>query len=181
MGGQACVLYGAAEFSRDTDIVILADASNIKRLSSAMRSLQAVPIAVPSLSLRCLRKGHAVHFRRHHPEASRIRVDIMSVLRDVPSFATLWRRRATVTVAPHERYDLMALPDLVRAKKTQRDKDWPMLRRFLAHAKSNFPLELEAALSAEEQRERERDRLYWEPLMRELERLRHRRPGRGMR
>lgn len=25
MGGQACVLYGAAEFSRDTDIVVPAD------------------------------------------------------------------------------------------------------------------------------------------------------------
>ena len=25
MGGQACVLYGAAEFSRDTDLAILAD------------------------------------------------------------------------------------------------------------------------------------------------------------
>lgn len=25
MGGQACVLYGAAEFSRDTDIAILPD------------------------------------------------------------------------------------------------------------------------------------------------------------
>ena len=26
MGGQACVLYGAAEFSRDTDIAVLAAA-----------------------------------------------------------------------------------------------------------------------------------------------------------
>jgi hypothetical protein len=26
MGGQACVFYGAAEFSRDTDFAILADA-----------------------------------------------------------------------------------------------------------------------------------------------------------
>ena len=26
MGGQACVFYGAAEFSRDTDLLILADA-----------------------------------------------------------------------------------------------------------------------------------------------------------
>ncbi len=25
MGGQACVFYGAAEFSRDTDLAILAD------------------------------------------------------------------------------------------------------------------------------------------------------------
>ena len=32
MGGQACVLYGAAEFSRDTDLVILADARNLARL-----------------------------------------------------------------------------------------------------------------------------------------------------
>ena len=31
MGGQACVLYGAAEFSRDTDIVLLADAENLLR------------------------------------------------------------------------------------------------------------------------------------------------------
>ena len=36
MGGQACVLYGGAEFSRDTDIVILADAENLDRLSAAL-------------------------------------------------------------------------------------------------------------------------------------------------
>jgi hypothetical protein len=29
MGGQACVFYGAAEFSRDTDFVIFADAANL--------------------------------------------------------------------------------------------------------------------------------------------------------
>jgi len=32
MGGQACVFYGAAEFSRDTDLAILAEASNLERL-----------------------------------------------------------------------------------------------------------------------------------------------------
>jgi hypothetical protein len=36
MGGQACVFYGAAEFSRDTDIVILADPDNLDRLNSAL-------------------------------------------------------------------------------------------------------------------------------------------------
>jgi hypothetical protein len=29
MGGQACVFYGAAEFSRDTDFAMLADALNL--------------------------------------------------------------------------------------------------------------------------------------------------------
>jgi hypothetical protein len=31
IGGQACVLYGAAEFSRDCDVVILADDENPTR------------------------------------------------------------------------------------------------------------------------------------------------------
>jgi hypothetical protein len=31
MGGQACVFYGAAEFSRDADLAILADARNLFR------------------------------------------------------------------------------------------------------------------------------------------------------
>jgi len=30
MGGQACVFYGAAEFSRDTDLAIVADAIRIR-------------------------------------------------------------------------------------------------------------------------------------------------------
>ena len=44
MGGQACVFYGAAEFSRDTDIVLLADAANLKRLADALKTLRAEPI-----------------------------------------------------------------------------------------------------------------------------------------
>jgi hypothetical protein len=31
MGGQACVFYGGTEFSRDTDLLILADAANLVR------------------------------------------------------------------------------------------------------------------------------------------------------
>jgi hypothetical protein len=131
MGGQACILYGAAEFSRDTDILLLAEPANMQRLAAALKELQAVCIAVPPLSLRYLKKGHAAHFRCLRPDVKGIRIDILSVLRGVPSFATLWKRRTTVTVARGEQYDLMALPDLVRAKKTQRDKDWPMLRRLL--------------------------------------------------
>ena len=35
MGGQACVFYGAAEFSRDTDIVIAMSPTNLRRLRAA--------------------------------------------------------------------------------------------------------------------------------------------------
>lgn len=52
MGGQACVLYGAAEFSRDTDVVVLSDDDNLDRLGSAVRELRADVIAVPPFDKR---------------------------------------------------------------------------------------------------------------------------------
>jgi hypothetical protein len=131
MGGQACVFYGAAEFSRDTDFAILADAANLARLRRALDDLQAEQIAVPPFELKFLRKGHAIHFRCRHPEALRMRVDVMSKMRGVDAFAKLWRRRTTLQIPGGEKCDLMSLPDLVQAKKTQRDKDWPMIRRLV--------------------------------------------------
>jgi hypothetical protein len=131
MGGQACVFYGAAEFSRDTDFAILADAENLARLRKALVELRAEPIAVPPFELRFLRRGHALHFRCQHPEALRMRVDVMSKMRGVDSFAKLWKRRITLQIPGGEKCDLLSLPDLVQAKKTQRDKDWPMIRRLV--------------------------------------------------
>jgi hypothetical protein len=131
MGGQACVFYGAAEFSRDTDLAIMADAANFDRLRWAVDALQAEVIAVPPFELKYLRRGHAIHFRCRHPEALRMRVDVMAKMRGVDAFAKLWKRRATIELADGSRCDLLSLPDLVQAKKTQRDKDWPMIRRLV--------------------------------------------------
>ena len=63
MGGQACVFYGAAEFSRDTDLALLASSENFARLNKTLKDLDAHVIAVPPFEARYLRKGHAVHFR----------------------------------------------------------------------------------------------------------------------
>jgi hypothetical protein len=131
MGGQACVFYGAAEFSRDTDFAILADAANLARLRKALAELQAEPIAVPPFAIKHLRRGHAIHFRCQHPEALRMRVDVMAKMRGVDSFASLWKRRTTLQIPGGEKCDLLSLSDLVQAKKTQRDKDWPMIRRLV--------------------------------------------------
>ena len=131
MGGQACVFYGAAEFSRDTDFAILADAANLARLRKALAELQAGPIAVPPFAIKYLRRGHALHFRCQHPDALRMRVDVMSRMRGVEAFAKLWKRRTTIELPDGTLCDLLSLPDLVQAKKTQRDKDWPMIRRLV--------------------------------------------------
>lgn len=223
MGGQACVFYGAAEFSRDTDLLILAGAENLRRLDAALRELRAECIAVPPFEAEYLVRGHAIHFRCHHPEADRMRVDVMSKLRGVEEFPVLWERRTTIIDNDRIAYELLALPDLVAAKKTQRSKDWPMLQRlleahYLQHRATPTPerlrfwlkelrtpellieavkaapewireltvarpllalaargetLALNEALSGEERNERERDRIYWQPLKTELEKLRH--------
>jgi hypothetical protein len=131
MGGQACVLYGAAEFSRDTDLAILASDENARRLLKAIEDLQAEVIAVPPFLLRHLEAGHAVQFRCRHPEAAGIRVDVMSCVRGVADFSTLWERRTTLDLPDATTCEVLSLPDLVRAKKTQRDKDWPMIRRLV--------------------------------------------------
>ena len=80
MGGQACVLYGGAEFSRDTDLLVLADDANLARLAAALGALEADVIAVPPFERRHLERGLAVHFRCHAPGAAGLRVDIMAKL-----------------------------------------------------------------------------------------------------
>jgi hypothetical protein len=133
MGGQACVFYGAAEFSRDLDLVVLLDDANLDRLRQALAELDAVCVAVPPLERDSLLRGHSIHFRCQRPDVSGLRIDVMSVLRGVPTFEHLWERRTTIEVEG-EAVDLLSLPDLVLAKKTQRDKDWPMIRRLVEQA-----------------------------------------------
>lgn len=224
MGGQACVLYGAAEFSRDIDLALLVDEANLQRFQNLLTELQAERIAVPPFEPEYLLRGHAIHFRCRHPEASNLRLDVMSVMRGMDPFPLLWQRRTTILMPEGETYELLSLPDLVQAKKTQRDKDWPMIRRLieasyfagqdapseaaidfwlrdlrtpdlLIEVAHSYPARvgpllkdrpllsvaqaadhhgLMSALTEEERVERERDRLYWEPLRRELERLRRR-------
>ena len=148
MGGQACVFYGAAEFSRDTDLAILASPDNLACFSVALADLDAECIAVPPFEAQYLHRGHAVHFRCHHPEAAGMRIDVMSVMRGVAPFDVLWPRRTTIQATDGDEYNLLSLADLVQAKKTQRDRDWPMLRRlveadYLQHRTNPAPEQLE--------------------------------------
>ncbi len=143
MGGQACVLYGAAEFSRDLDLALLPDPANLDRLEGALAELEAEVIAVPPFAAGYLDEGLAVHFRCRHPDARGLRIDVMTRMRGVAPFTELWPRRTTLAFGD-EILDVLALPDLVAAKKTQRDKDWPMIRRlvevnYLTHREDPTP------------------------------------------
>lgn len=131
IGGQACIVYGAAEFSRDSDFVVLASGGNLSALNRALKLLKAAPVYFPDLSLHALLKGHAVHFRCGAPGVRDLRVDIMAKLKGCAPFPELWSRRNSVKVPGLGAINIIALEDLVQSKKTQRDKDWLMLGRLV--------------------------------------------------
>jgi hypothetical protein len=131
MGGQACILYGAAEFTRDSDFVVSPDEINLSRLRAALSELDAKTVYVPPLDVLALQRGHACHFRCRAAGAQDWRIDVMARLRGCDDFPELWQRREKVRLRGHGAVDTLAIQDLVRAKKTQRDKDWPMIARLV--------------------------------------------------
>ncbi len=139
IGGQACILYGAAEFSRDIDLAIMVSSDNLENLKSALKELEAERIFYPDLSKDVLLKGHACHFRCQREDVKGLRVDIIGVMRGVDSFADLWERREEINLSEVGKIAVMGLSDLVKSKKTQRDKDWPMIRRLIESDIYNEP------------------------------------------
>jgi len=131
MGGQACILYGAAEFSRDIDFAVAVSPGNLGRLRDALAELEAEPIYHPPLAEEALRRGHACHFRCRAPGMHDLRVDVMGVMRNAEPFERLWSRRTKLRLPGVGVAAVVSRPDLVQIKKTQRDKDWLMLRRLV--------------------------------------------------
>jgi hypothetical protein len=131
MGGQACVLYGSAEFSRDLDLVIAAHGDALERLHAALTDLQAQVIAVPPLRLDLLERGHAVHFRCARPDVAGLRIDVLLCPPRIADVAGMWERRVLIPIPGGAPVPVVALADLVATKKTQRDKDWAMIGQLV--------------------------------------------------
>ena len=131
IGGQAAIVYGAAEFSRDSDFVILCTPKNLAYLQKALNHLKAELIYVPPLERGYLERGHASHFRCRGKGVENLRVDVISKLRGCDSFDKLWERKKIVSLPGGHTIDIIGLRDLVQSKKTQRDKDWLMLKRLV--------------------------------------------------
>ena len=60
-----------------------------------------------------------------------LRIDVMSTMRGCDTFDKLWRRRKTIRIKDYGVIDVIGLTDLVQSKKTQRDKDWLMLKQLV--------------------------------------------------
>jgi len=131
IGGQACIIYGGAEFSRDLDFSLLVTLENIENLKEALEELEAEQIFLPDLSEEVLLRGHACHFRFPKGDPKGMRIDILGKMREIDDFPLLWQRRKEIEISDLGTFPIISLPDLVKSKKTQRDKDWPMIRRLI--------------------------------------------------
>jgi hypothetical protein len=117
--------------------LVLVQDAELDRFRGALTELRAEQIAVPSFSAGNLRRGHAVHFRCRREDVKGLWIDVMSSLRGLPAFEDLWERRATFEIGVRR---LRFYPyDLVQAKKTQRDRDWPMIRRLVEQSYFSTP------------------------------------------
>ena len=139
IGGQACIIYGGAEFSRDLDFSLLVTLENIENLKNALDELEAEQIFLPDLSEEVLLRGHACHFRFPKGDPKGVRIDILGKMREVDDFSFLWQRRKEIEISGVGTISVISLPDLVKSKKTQRDKDWPMIRRLIEADIFNAP------------------------------------------
>jgi len=111
--------------------MILAATENMERLKKALKALKARPIYFPEFKSEYLRRGHACHFRCEAGQVAGLRIDLLSILRGCAPFDELWKRRKTVPIEAGKNIEVIGLRDLVGSKKTQRDKDWFMIRRLL--------------------------------------------------
>jgi hypothetical protein len=139
IGGQACIFYGAAEFSRDVDYGVLVDPENLLKIKSALDELGAERIFMPDLSEEVLKRGHACHFRFPKNDPKGARIDVLGKMRGVDDFSEVWNRKKEIPVPGIGNIPVMGLSDLVQSKKTQRDKDWPMIRRLVESDFFNTP------------------------------------------
>ena len=139
IGGQACIFYGAAEFSRDVDYAVWVNPENLLKLKSALEELGAEGIFLPDLSEEVLKRGHACHFRFPKNDPKGARIDVLGKMRGMAEFLAVWSRRKEFSVPEIGNIPVMGLPDLVQSKKTQRDKDWPMIRRLVEADLLNTP------------------------------------------
>ena len=126
LGGQASILYGGAEFSRDLDLMLAAGAATLPNLERALADLDAELIAVPLLSAEALDRGHAVHFRCRRPDVAGLRLDLMTRPPRLEDLDGVWRRRVEIRLEGGS-VAVVSLADLIATKRTQRDKDWAII------------------------------------------------------
>src|SRR5438132_9381810 len=116
IGGQATIIYGAADFTQDVDIWVRPDADNFRRLLRALAFSRArVHKLTPPLTLNWARRGHGFHFLVPDRK-ERVPLDVMARPPRVGRFAAA-RNRARLENTDWGRLPIVAEEDLVLLKR----------------------------------------------------------------
>ncbi len=123
------VAYGASQFTRDADFWVNPTAKNLNALQTALRELKARPRFLPPMELAYLQKGHGVHFRFRH-EGRDFLIDLLGKPpRVFSSFGVAAREAARVSWHGLS-VPILDIPRLVDTKKTNRDRDYPVIEKL---------------------------------------------------
>ncbi|MGH9321415.1 MAG: hypothetical protein ACRD21_14065 [Vicinamibacteria bacterium] len=127
ISGQACVLYGASQFTEDIDLWVQPTASNLSSFLRALSHVRAVVYKLtPPITLKYLRRGHGFHFRI----GTDVYLDMMGVPPRVEGFLPAFARSrrfetdwGTLRVSAPE--------DLVLLKRTNRPGDYEAISNLV--------------------------------------------------
>lgn len=129
IGGQAAIIYGAADFTQDVDIWIRPDVTNFRKLLRALASCRAhIHKLTPPLTLHWARRGHGFHFIVPVLR-SRVPVDVMARPPRVGRFDVA-RKRARIEDTDWGRLRVVGEEDLVLLKRTNRPQDYAVISRL---------------------------------------------------
>ncbi len=127
ISGQACVLYGASQFTEDVDLWVRPTAADLRGLLRALAAARAtVHKLTPQPTLRLMQRGHGFHFLIP-PDTY---VDVMGRPPRVGTFASAWARARRMDT------DWGSLPvaapeDLVLLKRTNRPSDYEAITNLV--------------------------------------------------
>jgi hypothetical protein len=127
ISGQACILYGASQFTEDIDLWIQPAPGNLESFLRAMARVEAhVYKLTPPLSMKYVRKGHGFHFRIGRD----LFLDVMGRPPRVGSF------QQAISRAREFKTDWGTLPvsapeDLVLLKRTNRPGDYEAISNLV--------------------------------------------------
>jgi hypothetical protein len=129
IGGQATVIYGAADFTQDVDIWVRPDVHNFQKLLQSLASCRArVHKLTPPLTLYWARRGHGFHFLVP-ARGSRVPLDVLARPPRVGSFGAA-RKRARMEDTDWGHLPVVAEEDLVLLKRTNRPQDYAVISRL---------------------------------------------------
>ena len=139
IGGQATVIYGAADFTQDVDIWIRPDLQNFDRLLRSLAACRArVHKLTPPLTLHWARRGHGFHFIVPTRE-SRVPLDVLARPPRVGSFAAA-KKRARLEDTDWGRLPLVAEEDLVLRRQGQPQGYWLNTKKASRPRQKTLPL-----------------------------------------